>query len=405
MRLLHVIAGLDPTSGGVTQAVWILTDGLSAMGIDNEIVSIDAADKPYLSRAGCRVHAVGPGIGPWCYNAKLLRWLKKNIDSFDVVLVHGLWLYHVYAVTKVVRQVRSLSKRGKMKASKIPKVFVMPHGMLDPYFQKAEGRMLKALRNWIFWKIVEGRNVNKADALLFTCQQECTLARSTFHPYHPKEEIVVGMGVIKPPRYHPDMKTAFLHQCHGLRETPYILFLSRLDEKKGVDILLQAYELFARNDINSISRRLPKLVVAGPGLESYYGKRLQQMVFESDVLKEWVYFSGMLAGDAKWGAFYGCDAFILPSHQENFGIAVVEALACSKPVLISDKVNIWSEIAASNSGIVSADNVEGIIESLRRWTDLSEAQKKTIACNAGHLYHQRFTVRAVTARMAAAIRV
>jgi glycosyltransferase involved in cell wall biosynthesis len=76
---------------------------------------------------------------------------------------------------------------------------------------------------------------------------------------------------------------------------------------------------------------------------------------------------GMLEGDAKWGAFYGCEAFVLPSHQENFGISVVEALACEKPVLISNKVNIWREIAEDGAGLVEADSVDGTARLLHRF--------------------------------------
>jgi glycosyltransferase involved in cell wall biosynthesis len=75
----------------------------------------------------------------------------------------------------------------------------------------------------------------------------------------------------------------------------------------------------------------------------------------------------MLEGDAKWGAFYGCEAFVLPSHQENFGISVVEALACDKPVLISNKVNIWREIAQDGAGLVEADSVDGTARLLNRF--------------------------------------
>ena len=78
---------------------------------------------------------------------------------------------------------------------------------------------------------------------------------------------------------------------------------------------------------------------------------------------------GMLSGAAKWGALYGCEAFVLPSHQENFGIAVVEALACGRPVLISDQVNIWREIVEDGAGIAEADTEEGVEKLLRRFLD------------------------------------
>jgi glycosyltransferase involved in cell wall biosynthesis len=80
-----------------------------------------------------------------------------------------------------------------------------------------------------------------------------------------------------------------------------------------------------------------------------------------------IHLVNMLEGDAKWGAFYGCEAFVLPSHQENFGISVVEALACEKPVLISNMVNIWREIAEDGAGLVEADSVDGAARLLHRF--------------------------------------
>ncbi len=77
-----------------------------------------------------------------------------------------------------------------------------------------------------------------------------------------------------------------------------------------------------------------------------------------------VHWTGMLEGDLKWGAFHAAEAFVLPSHQENFGIAVVEALACGVPVLISDKVNIWPDIVQDEAGLVNADTAEGTYRSM-----------------------------------------
>jgi glycosyltransferase involved in cell wall biosynthesis len=191
--------------------------------------------------------------------------------------------------------------------------------MLDPYFQKAPERRLKAIRNQIYWKLIEQKLINRADGLLFTCEAELLLARETFTPYHPKRELNVGYGIQEPPAFTPAMRDAFLNKCPEIADKSYILFLSRVHEKKGADLLIKAYSSI-RNSSSS------KLIIAGPGMETDYGKSLIQIVKE-DHLEHSVHFTGMLSGDAKWGAFYGCETFVLPSHQENFGIAVVEALA------------------------------------------------------------------------------
>ena len=111
----------------------------------------------------------------------------------------------------------------------------------------------------------------------------------------------------------------------------------------------------------------PALIIAGP-TDSTYAKEM--MALASKLKADDVHFCGMLRGNEKWGALYSCEAFILPSHQENFGIAVVEALACGRPVLISDQVNIFTEIKSEGAGLIASDDLEGACSLLKRWIQL-----------------------------------
>ena len=158
--------------------------------------------------------------------------------------------------------------------------------------------------------------------------------------------------------------------------------------KKGVDLLIKAYTTILKNSLLP----LPRLVIAGPGLETAYGKEMQTIASVANEQETHIFFTGMLSGEAKWGAIYGCEAFLLPSHQENFGIAVAEALACSKPVLISNQVNIWREIDEAGAGIVSEDTLEGTSELLNRWVELSIDQKKNMGMKAADCFKNSFTI-------------
>ena len=397
MNVLHIVPEMDPQKGGVGQAVRNINSGLSALGISNEIVSLDDPTSRLAGNSGS-VHSVGLGRGPWHYNKQLIPHLIKNLPRFDAVIVHGLWLYHSYAI----RQAMALIQRRQNGTKKIslPKLFVMPHGMLDPYFQKAPGRKLKAVRNWIYWKLVEKNLINEADGLLFTCEMERQLARKSFFPYHPKSEIVVGLGVEDPPRFDEKFRTAFLDRCPSMTNLSYILYLGRIDSKKGIDLLIAAYaSLIAKSKLKiKFNTPLPKLVIAGPGLDTDHGRKIQEMVDENHLASE-VYFTGMLTGDAKWGAYYCCESFILPSHQENFGIAVVEALACSKPVLISSQVNIWQEITNQGAGVIAEDTLKGTITMLTQWVHMSARDKDVMGNNARKCYENNFAIKPAAAHM------
>jgi glycosyltransferase involved in cell wall biosynthesis len=107
----------------------------------------------------------------------------------------------------------------------------------------------------------------------------------------------------------------------------------------------------------------------------------------------------MLEGDEKWGAFYNCQAYLLPSHQENFGIAIVEALACEKAVLITDKVNIYREIEEGGGGLVSADTFNGVLGVLKKWEALSKTEQEEMGKNAFLLYQKHFDVKSAAEKL------
>jgi glycosyltransferase involved in cell wall biosynthesis len=269
--------------------------------------------------------------------------------------------------------------------------------MLDPYFQRAAGRKIKAVRNYVYWKLLERRVVNDADGILFTCEEELQLARVPFSPYHPEKELVVGLGVEEPPVLNSTIDASFKRL--GKQKGSYLLFLSRLHEKKGVDLLIRAFALEAKK--KSHPERF--LVVAGPGLDQPYGKSLLALAAEDKEATKSIAFIDMISGDFKWATLYHCEAFVLPSHQENFGIAVVEALACGRPVLISDKVNIWREIEAAKCGFIASDTFEGTADVLNKWARLSEQEKVDMGLRARELYKTRFAVPEAARRFLKAI--
>jgi glycosyltransferase involved in cell wall biosynthesis len=274
--------------------------------------------------------------------------------------------------------------------------------MLDPWFQRAPERRWKAIRNWFHWKLVERSVIHQARAVLFTCAEEMRLARETFRPYHPRQQINVGFGIVPPPEYHPGMAAAFAEKCPGVKGQSFILFLGRIHSKKGVDIMIQAYAAMCLTAGANPQRPPPKLVVAGPGLETAFGQQMQALA-TAICPPDSVCWPGMLTGDAKWGALHHAAAFVLASHQENFGIAVVEALACGTPVLISNQINIWREIEMNHAGLVEADTLTGAKQLLHRWQNLSHSEQQTLKHAAKITYETHFRVEAAAQKLLAAI--
>ena len=206
----------------------------------------------------------------------------------------------------------------------------------------------------------------------------------------------------EPPVKSAEMTSAFRHACPQLGGQTYLLFLSRIHPKKGVDLLIRAYAEVVHAERPSPSARLPEtgrgeperyravppaLVIAGP-LDSEYANQMQRLAAELGLAD--VHFPGMLTGDAKWGAFYGCQAFILPSHQENFGIAVVEALACGKPALISDQVNICDTILDAQAGLVCEVGQKDVAGLLRRWLSFDDEHRVAMSAQAETCYRDNF---------------
>ncbi len=394
MKLLSVIVTMDPTSGGPAQGIRNNLPFWKQLGIAPSILSFDSPDEDFVVQEN--IIGIGPVKNPWAYVPKGMNWLLANLCNYDVVLIHGLWLYNGYAATKAIKK---LKRAGK----KVPKVFLMPHGMLDPYFQKTSQRRLKALRNTIYWHLIEKEVINSADGILFTCEEELQLAKTTFNGYSPKATHNVSYGIIAPPVFSVEQKAAFDNKCPAVSNKKYFIFLSRLHPKKGVDILLKAYALcydYCQN--NDIS--LPDLVIAGPGLDTDYGLGLKSLQHQYPILENKVHFPGMLQGNAKWGALYGAELFVLPSHQENFGIAIVEAMACKKPVLITNKVNIWREIENGKGGLVTDDNLTSVLASLKQWVNLTITEKERMGSNAYETYYSNFTAEATSKKFVEVIK-
>ena len=203
------------------------------------------------------------------------------------------------------------------------------------------------------------------------------MARKSFWLYRCHERIVT-LGTAGPSGDPAQQRQAFQEKFPETIGKACLLFLGRVHVKKGTDLLLEAFARFRAERNQSDGR--DHLVIAGPD-DHAYAQEMKALARRLGI-QEHVTWAGMLAGDLKWGAFYQAQAFVLPSHQENFGVVVAEALSCNLPVLISNKVNIWREIASYNAGLVAADDLAGCKDLLSRWQQIDDNSKDEMRDNA-----------------------
>jgi glycosyltransferase involved in cell wall biosynthesis len=378
MKLLHIIGSVDPRGGGPIEGIFASAEVWFRHGHERHIVSLDAPNDPWVQQSPVPTFAVGIDsrwyaslrkIFAWLrygYTPHLVPWLRAHASNYDAIIVNGLWNYASFGTWRALHN------------SKVP-YFVFTHGMLDPWFNEAYPT--KTFFKSIYWKLCEHKVLRDARGVMFTCEEERQLAPKSFSPYIARE-FVVGYGTRDIEGDPQSQNATFIAHVPALKGRRFILFLSRIHPKKGVDLLIQAFARYADTfpDLD--------LVIAGPD-QTGSKSELQKLARELGVDNR-IYWPGMLSGDAKWGAFRSAAFFVLPSHQENFGIVVAEAMALAKPVLITNKVNIWREIEADGAGLVVNDDVEAIAAGLHKMCALSAPQRDAIGRKARQSFLDRY---------------
>ncbi len=366
-----------------------LVEAYAEVGDTIEVVCGDSPGEAFLTSIACPVHALGPSLlGNFAFSPRLWRWLRVNAHRFDGIVMNGIWTFPDLAV-------RSAARRAHVPYG------VFPHGALDPWFNRTYP--LKHLKKILYWPL-QYAVLRDARAVFFTGETERDLAKTSFRP-NSWNSVVVPFGIndpeeprkehetsgtngaepIKPRRATPaEQIEAFYKMLPGLRARSYLLFLGRLHEKKGCDLLIRAFA--------GTAAAAPEvdLVIAGPDHEGLKSK-LQRLAEKHGIASR-VHWPGMIAGDIKWGALRASDAFVLPSHQENFGVAVIESLAVGRPVLISNQVNIWPDIKADAVGLVEEDTLEGTDRVLQRWFNLPRQEREAMAVRARASFVRRYTM-------------
>ncbi len=286
------------------------------------------------------------------FSLKLLRWLASYGHHYDLVHIHALFSPVSTAAATVARH------------QKLPYI-LRPLGTLDPADLQKK-RQLKHL----YAALLERPNLAGAAAIHFTSDQEAKIS-DRFGTL--TQDLVIPLGVTLP----KSAEQSFRSQVGIPSDRPLLLFMSRIDPKKGLDLLIPALENLANEG------RSFQFVLAGTNPQDpAYDAKIRDQI-RSSVLHDRTTLTGFISGGEKTTLLQEADLFILPSYYENFGIAVAEAMAAGTPVVISDQVHIWQDIQRSEAGWVSHCTIDSLTETLRlALSDRTEQQRRGLNAQA-----------------------
>ncbi|MGE0725090.1 MAG: glycosyltransferase [Alphaproteobacteria bacterium] len=335
LTIVHVIANLADRLGGPVQACLGMAGAVAARGhrvsIHTTDWDVDGARRTGLETVdGVAIHRHRAILGDrWPVSPALHRALDRALSDADVAHVHSLYHFHDWSAAR-------LSRRHGVA------MIVRPHGTLEPYI-RARGRLQKRIADTLFQR----RALARAAAVHYTSAQEARLAADAV-PGTPAAIVPLGIEAARYRALPPAGAFRARHRAIGGRRI--VLFLGRLAEKKGLDLLVPAFARVA--DAHDLH-----LVLAGP--DAGMGGAVAGWI-EAHGLAGRTTVAGMVRGADKMALLADAWCFALPSYSENFAIAAAEAMGAGLPVLLSDRVGIAEEAAAAGAALVGPPSVETI---------------------------------------------
>ncbi|BAU67228.1 glycosyl transferase group 1 [Stanieria sp. NIES-3757] len=381
MRILQIVPSFSPVYGGPSQMVKGLSQALAAEGIEVTIITTntngDNGQAPLDVPIGKPIWQDGYEIiyfpcSPfrrYKFSLDLLRWLASHTQDYHLAHIHALF-------SPVTSAAATIARRNKLP------YILRPLGTLDP----ADLQKKKQLKQ-IYGLLWEKPNLAGAAAIHFTSEEE---AKVSARFGTTTKDLVIPLGVDLPASFPPLGTTR--KQLGIDNDTKLILFMSRIDPKKGLDLLLPALENLQAEDLD-----FHFVLAGGNPQDSDYEAQIKTKIANSP-LKERTTITGFVQGDLKLGLLIDADLFVLPSYYENFGIAVAEAMAVGTPVVISNGVQIWQDIEAVAAGWVTPCDVAELTNSLRE-AIASDAERKQRGENARQLAKQQYSWRAIALQM------
>ncbi len=360
MKILQIVPSISLIYGGPSQMVLGLAPALARQGVKITVLTTDSngdtGQKPLDVPLNSPIEQDGYEIiyfkcSPfrrYKFSIDLLKWLNNHAQEYDLAHIHALFSPVSSTAAAVCR------------AKKLPYI-LRPLGTLDPA-DLSKKKQLKQL----YAKVLERPNIAKAAAIHFTSEQEAKVS----HRFGvTTRDLVIPLGV-KQMQECRDVKFNVSSKFNIPDNVPKVLFMSRIDPKKGLDLLIPALEKLLSEGLDF------HFVLAGtnPQDPSYEQKIKSQI--QASPLNKHTTITGFVTGELKSALLETADLFVLPSYYENFGIAVAEAMVAGIPVVISDQVHICQDISGSESGWVGTTNTLEIADLIREALKCPEERQR-----------------------------
>jgi len=366
-KILKIISSIDPSYGGPSRGVINTSIHLSKRGYLVDIVTIDKHKFNFDLSKNIRFINFKNYFGiNYRFSIDFFLWLYKNRNKYQIIVVHGLWQFQTLAARLLIKK----------------KYYVYTHGQLDPYFRID---IKKKLKKFFYWYFIEYKNLQNSISILLTTEGEKSNLNKTFVNTKKIKKKVTGYGIFPQKKLNKKIAVSkFYKKFEFLKNKNFFVFIGRFDEKKGCDIIIDA--------VKKIDKKLNSLILfVGPCPDRIYKKNLINIVKKYNLSSK-IYFSDALYGDLKWASIYLSRAMLLPSHGENFGISLVESLSMSRPVITSNKVNIYQDIFKYKCGLISNNNVASFSNKLLTFEKLNRQEYLRMCVNAKKCFNEKFNL-------------
>jgi glycosyltransferase involved in cell wall biosynthesis len=380
LKVLHVIPSVAPIRGGPSQAILEMVRSLHSQNIEAKIVTtndnganlLDVPLQRFIDYEGvltCFFPRFSPkieSIREFAFSSQLTRWLWQNIAEYDFLHVHAIFSYPSTVAMAIARL------QGKP-------YLVRPLGQLCQWSLQQSPR-----KKQLYLNAIERKNLNGSRALHLTSRQE-EIEVSQLDLKVPNFILPHGLSI---PNKMLDARQKLRQLLQVAEDEPVILFMSRLHPKKGLDYLIPA---LGKLDSQSFT-----LVIAGNG-SSEYEAELDRLAIAAGIQHRTRRF-GFVSGEVKNLLLQGSDLFALTSHSENFGVAVLEALAVGVPVLVTPGVALASVVAENRLGYVAPMDRDAIASKFQDFFN-NRQEAKAMGQNARQLVQQEYTWNSIAARL------